>query len=76
MSVKILNVALKILTLGSRFGVLLGLAYYLQPSDVGRYGLITAAITFAVYVSGWELYNLINRGLDFTELKNKAMYTK
>ncbi|WP_313650349.1 lipopolysaccharide biosynthesis protein [Pseudomonas soli] len=50
------NVALRGLTLVSKFGLLLFLAKYLAPEDVGLYGLMLATIAYCTYPLGFEFY--------------------
>lgn len=52
----ILNIALRIATLGTRFALVFILAKYLDSRSVGYYGLFTAAITYAMLCVGLDLY--------------------
>lgn len=58
---RLLNIALRSLTLGSRFVFIFFLARYLSPADVGRYGLFTAAIGYGLYVVGLDFYTYTAR---------------
>lgn len=51
-----LNMALRALTLGAKFLLLLALARQLTPADVGLYGVIAGTIFIAVYVLGLDYY--------------------
>lgn len=59
--VRIANIALRGMTLVSKFVLLFFLAKYLQASDVGLYGLLSATIGYALYVIGFEFYNFSTR---------------
>jgi O-antigen/teichoic acid export membrane protein len=48
---------LRLLTLGSRFFLSLLLARMLPASELGRYGLLTAVLAFALLVVGLEFYS-------------------
>lgn len=52
----LLNAALRALTLASKFVLLLAMARYFPPADVGTYGLASGAITMAIYVLGLDFY--------------------
>ncbi len=48
---------LRALTLSSRFLLSLLLARMLSPAEVGEYGLLTAALAFALLAIGLEFYS-------------------
>lgn len=50
------NMALRALTLGAKFLLLLALARRLTPADVGLYGVIAGTIFIAIYVLGFDYY--------------------
>lgn len=58
-----LNVALRGITLLSKFILVFFLAKYLDPDQVGLYGLLTATIGYAFYFLGFEFYTYSNREL-------------
>jgi O-antigen/teichoic acid export membrane protein len=60
---RIVNVALRGATLGSKFSLIFALAYYLEPNEVGVYGLLFAAVSYSLYVSGLEFYVFSTREL-------------
>ena len=75
------NVFLRGVTLLSRFALLLFLAKFLEPRDVGSYGLLTAVIGYFVYIVGFEFYVYANREvishnnkLQFYYLKNQLFF--
>lgn len=59
--VRIANIALRGMTLASKFVLLFFLAKFLQAGDVGLYGLLSATIGYALYVVGFEFYNFSTR---------------
>lgn len=60
---RLLNVALRSLSLGSRFVLLFVLARLLIPADVGLYGLVTATVSFSMLVIGGDYYTYSQREL-------------
>lgn len=63
MNARILNVALRGATLGSRFALLFCLAKYLSPAEVGQYGLVFSTIGYALFVMGFDFYTYSTREL-------------
>ncbi len=59
----LINVALRGITLLSKFILILFLAKFLDPDQVGLYGLLTATIGYAFYFLGFEFYTYSNREL-------------
>jgi O-antigen/teichoic acid export membrane protein len=51
-----LNLFLRLLTLGSKFLLIVGLTKVLSPYDVGIYGILTTSIGLAVYLVGMDFY--------------------
>jgi O-antigen/teichoic acid export membrane protein len=60
---RLANVALRALSLGSRFALLLVLAKLLPPSDVGVYGLFVATVSFSTLLIGGEYHAFAHREL-------------
>tara|TARA_R110002012_G_scaffold160502_3_gene322419 strand:- start:20499 stop:21782 length:1284 start_codon:yes stop_codon:yes gene_type:complete len=61
--IRLVNVGLRGLTLASKFLLIFALAYYLEPSQVGMYGLMFAAVSYSLYVVGLEFYIFSTREL-------------
>jgi O-antigen/teichoic acid export membrane protein len=59
--IRLANLALRGLTLVSKFLLLFFLAKFLEPDEVGLYGLIAATIGYALYALGLEFYNFSTR---------------
>ncbi|MGB0466066.1 MAG: lipopolysaccharide biosynthesis protein [Pontibacterium sp.] len=57
------NVALRGLSMGSRFVLLFALARYLEPEEVGLYGLVAATLGFSMLVIGGDYYTYSQREL-------------
>ncbi len=66
------NLALRGFTLGSRFLLLFALAHWLEPSDVGMIGLLTAIIGYGIYVIGLEFYTFSARELIHSAPERRA----
>lgn len=58
---RLLNVGLRLTTLGARFLLIFFLARYLTPDSVGYYGLFTAAVGYAIYFVGLDFYVYMTR---------------
>lgn len=58
---KYANVLLRSGSLGSKFLLILVLAKYLSAEEMGHYGLLTATITFALYLVGLDFYTFSTR---------------
>ena len=56
-----MNVGLRGLTLLSKFGLLLFLAVFLKPAELGLYGLVVASVAYATYPLGFEFYTYSTR---------------
>lgn len=74
------NLTLRGLTLISKFVLIFLLARYLEPVEVGLYGLLTATILFAIYPLGFDFYTFTTREIITTPrnqwlglLKNQAV---
>ncbi len=61
--IKSVNVGLRSLVLGSKFVLLLFLAYMLPPEDVGLYGLVVATAGYGMMALGLDFYTYANREL-------------
>jgi len=58
---RIFNVGLRGLTLLSKFVLVFFLAKFLEPSLLGLYGLLAAAIGYSLYILGFDFYNFSTR---------------
>lgn len=67
---RLLNAALRALTLLSKFLLIFVLARYLEPVDVGLYGLLFAAVFFSVIVLGFEFYTYSTRQIINSQNEN------
>jgi O-antigen/teichoic acid export membrane protein len=62
-SARLLNVALRGSALASKFVLIFFLARYLEPSDVGVYGLLMVSISYSLFLVGFEFYTYSTREL-------------
>lgn len=60
---RLLNVALRSLSLGSRFALLFVLARLLTSAELGLYGLVVVTVSFSVLVLGGDYYTYSHREL-------------
>ena len=56
-----LNVFLRAVTLASRFLLIFFLARFLEPAQLGLYGLLTATIGYSLYLLGFDFYTFTTR---------------
>lgn len=55
------NIALRGTTLASKFLLIFFLAKFLEPKELGLYGLLTATIGYALYLLGFDFYTFTTR---------------
>lgn len=58
---RLINLALRSLTLACRFLLVFLLARFLGPGELGQYGLLAAAISYALYLVGLDFYTFTTR---------------
>ncbi len=59
----LLNLGLRSMTLGAKFLLVFFLARLLEPYELGLYGLLVAAIGYALYLLGFDFYAYTTREL-------------
>ena len=64
---RLVNVALRGLTLGSKFVLIFILAKLLEPAEVGLYGLLTVTIAYVMMAVGFDFYTYATRELINTD---------
>lgn len=55
------NIALRAVTMGSRIVLVMLLARYLSPSDLGLFGLVAVTIAYTLYFVGLDFYTFSTR---------------
>lgn len=60
---KIVNVIVRLLGMFGKFLLLLMMAKYLPLSELGVYGLLTATVSYLIYLSGFDFYNYAHRNI-------------
>ncbi|MBP0639835.1 lipopolysaccharide biosynthesis protein [Cupriavidus sp. AcVe19-6a] len=60
---RLLNIALRACTLGSKFLLFFFLARYLSPAEVGQFGLLVGAIGYLLLLIGFDFYTFSTREL-------------
>jgi O-antigen/teichoic acid export membrane protein len=58
-----LNIALRGATLASRFLLIFFLARFLEPAQLGMYGLLSATIGYSLFLLGFDFYTFTTREL-------------
>lgn len=59
--IRLTNIALRGMTLASKFLLIFFLARFLEPAELGLYGLLTATIGYALYLLGFDFYAFTTR---------------
>ncbi|MDC7716938.1 oligosaccharide flippase family protein [Vogesella sp. DC21W] len=59
--IRIVNIGLRAITLAVRFLFIFLLAKYLDPTEVGYYGIFTATVGYAMYFFGLDFYTYVSR---------------
>lgn len=62
-SARLINVSLRGVTLVSKFLLIFFLARFLEPEELGLYGLVAATIGYALYLLGLDFYTYSTRAL-------------
>ncbi|WP_315337190.1 hypothetical protein [Pseudomonas grimontii] len=60
---KLSNIAIRGLTLVSKFLLVFFLARFLEPAELGVYGLLAATVGYSLYFLGFDFYNYSTREL-------------
>lgn len=60
---RIVNIGLRCLTLGSKFLLIFFLARFLEPEELGLYGLLVATVGYVLYLLGLDFYSYSTREL-------------
>lgn len=58
---RFINIALRGITLASKFLLVFFLAKFLEPAELGLYGLLTVTIGYALYLLGVDFYTFTTR---------------
>lgn len=75
-NLKFFNVALRGATLISKLSLILILAKFLSPGELGLYGLLVATVAYGIYPLGLEFYTFGNRELILTDDIKKGALIK
>lgn len=59
--IRLTNILLRGMTLASKFLLIFFLARFLEPAELGLYGLLTATIGYALYLLGFDFYTFTTR---------------
>ena len=59
--IRFINIALRGITLASKFLLIFFLAKFLEPEELGHYGLLTVTIGYALYLLGFDFYTFTTR---------------
>lgn len=76
MPIRFINVGIRGAVLLSRFFFLLALARMMAPSEVGKYGLLVAAVGYSIYFLGLDFYTYTTRQISGGERSEWGLYIK
>ena len=60
---RVVNLFLRLLTLFSKFVIIIYMARVLSPSDVGLYGLFVVSVSYSLYFLGFDFYTFSSRDI-------------
>ncbi|THF63128.1 hypothetical protein E6C76_17940 [Pseudothauera nasutitermitis] len=69
---RLLNLILRAATLVSKFALIFVLAKFLEPAEVGLYGLLAATVLYVLMALGFDFYTFSTRELIVTDRRNWA----
>jgi len=69
---RLLNLTLRAATLVSKFALIFVLAKFLEPAEVGLYGLLSATVFYVLMALGFDFYTFATRELIVTDRSNWA----
>ncbi|MGG7646085.1 lipopolysaccharide biosynthesis protein [Rhodovulum sp. YNF3179] len=73
---RLLNIALRLVTLGVRFAFIIVLAKLLDPEMVGYYGLFSATVGYVIYLVGLDFYTYATREIIPTSAVKRGQFVK
>lgn len=74
--IRLLNIGLRGSTLVSKFLLVFLLARFLEPAEVGMYGLLTVTISYALYFLGLDFYIFTTREILKARPENRGQLVK
>ena len=69
---RLLNLSLRAATLVSKFALIFVLAKFLEPAEVGLYGLLSATVFYVLFALGFDFYTFATRELIVADRRNWA----
>ena len=69
---RLLNLSLRAATLVSKFALIFVLAKFLEPAEVGLYGLLSATVFYVLMALGFDFYTYATRELIVTDRRDWA----
>lgn len=73
---RLINISLRGATLGTRFLFIFFLAKYLDPAQVGFYGIFAATASYAMYFVGLDFYTYVSREIVKTPSNQRGQLLK
>lgn len=74
--IRLTNLGLRGTTLVSKFLLIFMLARFLEPAELGLYGLLTVTISYALYFLGFDFYIFTTREILKAEPENRGQLLK
>jgi len=75
-SARLINLFLRVATLGARFTFIFFLSKYLDPALLGYYGIFTASVSYALYFVGLDFYTYVSREIIKTPANKRGQLLK
>lgn len=72
----VINIALRLSVLVSKFFFIFLAAKYLSLSDMGEYGIFIASVTYSIYLIGFDFYTFSNRAFIQSESEQALIASK
>lgn len=73
---RLVNISLRGATLGTRFLFIFFLAKYLDPAQVGYYGIFTVSVSYAMFFVGLDFYTYVSREIVKTPASQRGQLLK
>ncbi|MGC3791370.1 oligosaccharide flippase family protein [Priestia aryabhattai] len=71
-----INLLLRIITLGSKFLLIMGMTRLLAPAEVGVYGVLSTTIGLSIYIVGMDFYVFNTREILSSKSENKEFFIR
>lgn len=74
--IRLINIGLRVSTLGTRFLFIFFIAKYLDAASIGYYGIFTVTVGYAMYLVGLDFYTYVSREIIKTPASQRGQLLK